>query len=189
MNVKEATETRRAYRSFEPVEITKETMDELAKAARLTCSCFNNQPWRYVFAHGEPALSKVKEGLNPGNAWAKSSSMIIAVFGKKEKDCNIKEREYYLFDIGMATFALILRATELGLVAHPIAGFDPEKVKAALEIPADYLLITVINVGRKSTAINPVMSEKQVKDETQRPPRRSLEEIYAVDKFNETLER
>jgi nitroreductase len=188
MNVKEATETRRAYRSFEPVEITKEMMDELAKAAQLTCSCFNNQPWRYVFAHGEPALSKVKEALNAGNAWAKASSMIIAVFGKKEKDCNIKEREYYLFDIGMATFALILRATELGLVAHPIAGFDPEKAKQALGIPADNMLITVVNVGKKAQAMNPLMSEKQVKDEQQRPPRRGLEQIYSVDKFDAKLD-
>jgi nitroreductase len=188
MEVKEAIDKRRAYRSFEPVEITAETMDELAKAAQLTCSCFNNQPWRYVFAHGEPALSNVKEALNAGNAWAKSSSMIIAVFGKKEKDCNIKEREYYLFDIGMATFALIMRATELGLAAHPIAGFDPEKAKQALGIPADNMLITLVNVGKKSQAINPVMSEKQIKEEKERPPRRALEQIYAVDGYNENLE-
>jgi len=189
MDVKDAIEKRRAYRSFEPVEITKEMMDELAKAAQLTCSCFNNQPWRFIFAHGEPALSKVKEGLSGGNAWAKASSMIIAVIGKKEKDCNIKEREYYQFDIGMATFALILRATELGLVAHPIAGFDPEKVKEALEIPADYLLITVINVGKKMATINPLLSAKQAEGEDVRPPRRALEEIYAVDKYNAALEK
>jgi nitroreductase len=188
MDVKDAIDTRRAFRSFEPVEITKQMMDELAKAAQMTCSCFNNQPWRFVFAHGEGALSKVKEGLSGGNAWAKASSMIIAVIGKKEKDCNIKEREYYLFDIGMATFALILRATELGLVAHPIAGFDPEKVKAALEIPADYMLITIVNVGKKMAAINPLMNEKQAKDEAQRPPRRALEEIYSVDKYSALFE-
>ena len=149
MELADLIEKRRAYRSFEPAEITEEMMDSLARAAQLTCSCFNNQPWRYVFAHGEPALSKVKEALNTGNAWAKSSSMIIAVFGKKENDCVNKEREYYLFDIGMATFALILRATEMGLVAHPIAGFDPEKVKLALGIPAECLLITIVNVGKK----------------------------------------
>jgi nitroreductase len=189
MDVKEAIETRRAFRSFEPVEITQQMMDELAKAAQLTCSCFNNQPWRFVFAHGEEALSKVKETLNTGNAWAKASSMIIAVFGKKEKDCNIKEREYYLFDIGMATYAIVLRATELGLVAHPIAGFDPEKVKEALEIPADYMLITIVNVGKKMAAVNPLLSEKQAKDEEQRPPRRALENIYAVDKYNSSLEK
>jgi nitroreductase len=187
MDVREAAEKRRAYRSFEHVEITREMMDELAKAAQLTCSCFNNQPWRYVFARGEEALTKVKEALNAGNAWAKSASMIIAVFGKKEKDCNIKEREYYLFDIGMAAFAIILRATELGLVAHPIAGYDPEKAKQALGIPADNMLITLINVGKKAQAMNPLMSEKQVKDEQQRPPRRALEQIYSVDKFDEKL--
>jgi nitroreductase len=88
----------------------------------------------------------------------------------------------------MATFALILRATELGLVAHPIAGFDPEKVKAALEIPADYMLITIVNVGKKMAAINPLLSAKQAEGEDVRPPRRSLEEIYAVDKYSALFE-
>jgi nitroreductase len=185
MDVKDAIEKRRAYRSFEPVEITDGMISELSKAAQLTCSCFNNQPWRYVFARGEPALSMVKEALSPGNAWAKASSMIIAVSGKKENDCINKEREYYLFDMGMATFALILRAQELGLVAHPIAGFDPDKAKQALSIPQEYMLITLVNVGKKMQVMNPLMSEKQVKDEGVRPPRRSLEQICAIDKFSE----
>lgn len=188
MDVKQAIEKRRAYRSFEPVEITKETMTELAKAAQLMASCFNNQPWRFVFIAGKEQLLKMREAINKGNEWTHSASMIIAVFGKKEKDCMIKEREYYLFDIGMATCALILRATELGLVAHPIAGYSPEKAKEILGIPAEYMLIALINVGKKSDKLNPVMSEWQVQQEKDRPPRRALDQIYSVDKYNAKFE-
>ena len=85
--------------------------------------------------------------------------MIIAVFSKLEKDCIIGERLYYLFDVGIATAFIILRATELGLVAHPIAGFNEEKAKIVLEIPNEMRLITLIIIGKHSKEINPVLSE------------------------------
>ena len=39
---------------------------------------------------------------------------------------------------------LILRATELGLVAHPIAGFSPRKAREILGIPDSAQVITFI---------------------------------------------
>ncbi len=189
MDVKEAIEKRRAYRSFEPVEITDEMLKELGTAAQLMCSCNNNQPWRFVFVRSKEMLFKMREAFNKGNAWAFEDSLIIAVFGKKEKDCNIQEREYYLFDIGLASAAIILRATEMGLVAHPIAGYLPEKAKEILGIPAENMLITLINVAKKSDKINPVMSEKQIAQENERPLRRKLEEIYSVDVFSAELDK
>jgi hypothetical protein len=53
------------------------------------------------------------------------SSLIIAVYSKREYDCIIDDRECYLFDTGIAVSFMILRAAELGLVAHVIAGYDP----------------------------------------------------------------
>lgn len=188
MDVREAIQKRRAYRSLEPVEITPLTIETLAGAAQLMPSCFNNQPWRFVFVSGKEQLLRMREAMNKGNEWTNAASLIIAVFAKKEKDCVIKEREYYLFDTGMAVAAMILRATELGLVAHPIAGYSPEKAKEILGIPGDYMLITLVNVGKKADSMNPVMSEWQVKQENERPVRRSIEQICAIDRFGEKLE-
>jgi nitroreductase len=112
---------RRAYRSLVPVEITEEMMGALAESAQLSPSCFNNQPWRYVFVYEKRSLDELYRALSKGNDWARKSSLIIAVFSRAEYDCQIKGRNYYLFDTGMATAFIILRATELGLVAHPIA--------------------------------------------------------------------
>jgi nitroreductase len=131
-------------------------------------------------------LAKVHEGLNKGNEWCRKSSVIIAAFAKRENDCLIKEREYYLFDLGMAVAALMLRATELGLVAHPIAGFDPLKIKQALGIPNEYMLITVINVGKKIEDLSG-LTPGQVSQEPQRPPRLSLESLYSIDAFHERM--
>ena len=126
MNVTEAVHARRAYRSLEPVEITPEIVNDLASHAQLSASCFNNQPWRYVFVYERGKLEEVFTALSRGNAWAKQSSMIIAAFSREEDDCVIRTRKYHHFDLGMGTATMILRATELGLVAHPIAGFKPK---------------------------------------------------------------
>lgn len=183
MNVEEAIKKRRAYRSLAPVEITNELIEELAMAAQLAPSCFNNQPTRFCFVYETEMLNKLKEALNPGNSWAKAASMIIAVFGKKEFDCDVKGRIYYLFDIGQATAFLQLRATEFSLVAHPIAGFDEEKVKEVLGIPKEMTVITLVNVGKKSDTISPVLSEKQAVAEKARPERKPLSEFIYKNSY------
>jgi len=95
MDVKQAIIKRRAYRSLEPVEITEELIYDLAECAQLSASCFNNQPWRYVFVYNPKVLKEMHDALSPGNEWARDASMIIAVFSKKEDDCIIRDREYY----------------------------------------------------------------------------------------------
>ena len=177
MSVKDAIQTRRAYRSLEKVEITEEIINELSLAASLSASCFNNQPWRFVFVYEKEDLERFKVVFNKGNEWCHADSLVIAVVSEKELDCDVKGRQYYLFDTGMATAQLILRATELGLVAHPIAGYDEQKVKELLSVPENMTVITLVNVGKHSDKISPVLSEKQVRDEKERPSRLPLDKI------------
>jgi nitroreductase len=184
MDVKEAIETRRAYRSLDPVEITEDLIYDLARCAQLSASCANNQPWRFVFVYDPAMLQKMREALSKGNEWVYDASMIIAVASKKEFDCIIKERQYYQFDCGMATAFLILRATELGLVAHPIAGYIPEKTREILGIPDDLEVITLVNIGKHSRDLHPVLTEKQRGTELKRPDRYPLEKFVFLNKFS-----
>lgn len=186
MTVKEALETRRAYRALGPAEITDGTLKELAGAAQLMPSCFNNQPWKFVFVRSKDALAKVHATLSKNNDWCKSGSLIVAAFAAKDYDCVIKEREYYLFDLGLATAALVLRATELGLVAHPIAGFDNHKAAEALGIPPGKTVLTLVIVGKKSADLS-ALTPQQAEGEPERPPRLPLENIYSVDSYSEKL--
>lgn len=185
MDVKEAIETRRAYRSLEDAKISKELMEDLAECARLAPSCFNNQPWRFIFVHDRNVLKSLNEALSKGNEWVHSASMVIAVFSQKDLDCLVKGREYYLFDTGMATAFIILRATELGLVAHPIAGYSEEKVKEILGIPENAEVITLIIVGAHSERMSSSLSEKQVELEKKRPERLPLEKFTYEDRYRE----
>ncbi len=183
MNVQEAIEGRRSYRSLAPVEITDEMVEELARSAGLAASCFNKQPWRYIFVRDPAVLKEMHSALKPGNEWAQNASMMIVICPKEEDDCIIRERVYYLFDTGMATQNLILRATDMGLVAHPIAGFSPTRTREVLGIPEDVMPLVVLIVGKKADEMVPELSEKQVESEKERPARKSVEEFASFDKY------
>ena len=183
MNVTDAIETRRAYRSLEPAEITDELIRDLAHHADLAPSCNNNQPWRFVFIRDPLQLAKIHEALPKNNKWIELASMVIVVFSRAGEDCIVKERIYHQFDTGMGAAFLILRATELGLVAHPVAGFDETAIKQALGIPENYQVITLVNVGKHSATIHPYLTESQAARERERPNRYPLEKFAFIDRY------
>lgn len=183
MDVKLAIQKRRAYRSLTPTEITDDIVKDLAECASLSPSCFNKQPWRYVFVYDPEMLKQIHSSIKSGNEWVHQASLIIAVFSKKDLDCIIKEREYFLFDVGMATAFIILRSTELGLVAHPIAGFSERKVKEILKIPEEMTVITLVCIGKKAEELSTALSEKQMEAEKERPTRKSTDEFVFVNGY------
>ncbi len=184
MDVRTAIRQRRAYRSLAPAAIGDELIADLAECAGLAPSCFNKQPWRFVFARGEGALSRLRSAMNPGNEWTNEASLIVAVCTRRDLDCVMKDgREYALFDTGMASANLILRATELGLVAHPIAGYDPVKVRTILEIPADLTVVTLINIGSRADAIRRGLPDWAVAAESARPERLPFERFAFIDRY------
>jgi nitroreductase len=185
MDVREAIDARRAYRSLDPVEITEEMIHDLARCAGLAASCFNKQPWRFVFVIDPAVLELLHDALSKGNEWIHHASMIAAVFTQKDLDCVVKGREYYLFDTGMAVAQMILRATELGLVAHPIAGFDERKVKEILGIPGEMTVITLVNFGKKRSEMRPELSEGQITAEKERPDRMPFNQFVSIDRYRE----
>ena len=174
---------RRAYRSLRPAAISGDLIRKLAGAASLSASCNNNQPWRFVFVTDPSVLGKLFGTMSKNNDWTRGASMIIGVASKKELDCMPGDRDYYLFDTGMASAFLILKATEMGLVAHPIAGYDEARAKEVLNLPEEMRLITLIICGEHDEVMNPLLSESQVKRENPRPERKPLDEIMSLDRF------
>ena len=78
-----------------------------------------------------------------------------------------------------------MQATELGLVAHPIAGYNPKKVHEYLSIPTDFTVINLIIVGKKDANIDH-LSEKQRKSEFERPARLPMNKIVFHNRFTES---
>ncbi len=181
MEVEEAVEARRAKRVLSERGIEPDKVDSLVRAVRLSASCFNNQPWRLVFCSGDESLGAVKAALSKGNAWATRAPLIIAVCARAPDDCQLSDhRDYFLFDCGLAIGQLVLRATSLGLVAHPIAGYDPVKVKESLGIPDDHTVITLVICGYPGTD-DSLLSDKQREVEVHRPERKPAGENIFSD--------
>ncbi|MBN1109639.1 MAG: nitroreductase family protein [Methanomassiliicoccales archaeon] len=184
MDVKEAIRRRRATRAFEAKDVEGGSIDELIESMRLSPSCNNNQPWRVIVTRG-PALEKVKTHLSKGNSWARRASLILVVCARLDDDCKLADRrDYYLFSTGIAVGEMLLRATEMGVIAHPIAGYNAVAIKHELEIPDDHVLITLVICGHPGTDVS-LLSEKQLLAERERPPRRPVGENFYRDRWGE----
>jgi nitroreductase len=107
----------------------------------------------------------------------------VAVFSKEGDDCMVKGRNYHQFDTGMAVGFLLLRATELGLVAHPFAGYREKAVKGILDIPEEYQLIALVAVGKKAEVLHDLLNEDQKVNESKRTERKTFEEFAHIDRY------
>jgi len=73
----------------------------------------------------------------------------VAAYSRAEYDCQLPDgRKYYRFDLGMAVMNLMLAATEHGLAARPMAGFDPVEIRKAFGLADADDLMVVVAVGR-----------------------------------------
>ncbi|MFF1609615.1 nitroreductase family protein [Amycolatopsis sp. NPDC058278] len=135
----------RAY--DESAEVTPEQVTALLEAARWAPSFGNTQPARYlVGVRGTPAFDAILATLNSGNqAWAhRASLLLIGVMVTTNEKGDVPYAEYGL---GLASENLVLQAVELGLIAHQMAGFSPDDVRAAFALPEAAVPKVAIAVG------------------------------------------
>ncbi len=175
-------ERRRARRALSAQPVDRAEVATLLAAAHLAPSCNNTQPWRFVVVDEPELLARVKESLPGGNYWAKPAPVILVVASRRDLDCTLSDaRDYFLFGCGMAVGNLMTQATSMGLIAHPIGGYKPEIVKAALGVPADYVVITLVVIARPGDVAQ--LSEKHRAIELGPRDRRPLDSVAAWNTF------
>ncbi len=141
---------RKATRAFSSEPIPMEMINDLMWAAQLSASCFNNQPWRFLFLTDPVALEKGRKALSSGNSWARKAPLLIFGFSKPDLDCHISDgSNYYLFDLGMAVQNILLQATEFDLIARPMAGFKHRTITEEFHIPSEYEIVVSIAIGKE----------------------------------------
>jgi nitroreductase len=181
---------RRAYRALSDAPLPEGALERIARAGSLAPSCYNNQPWRVVLSSGE-SLDALKASLAEGNAWATRAPAIIALATRESDDCRLDEgRDYALFDAGLCAMAMMAQACAEGVVAHPIAGYNPKKAKAALGIPADYVLIALIVVARRGNPDSPdgaLLKDWQIERDKGDRQRKSLGETAFKERWGQSL--
>jgi len=125
-------------------------LNTLFEAARWAPSCFNEQPWRFLYAHRGSEHWQLFFNLlvEANQIWAKNAGALITVTSKRTFSHNSKPNSTHSLDAGAAWENLALQATAMGLVAHGMAGINYDKVRVDLNIPEDYSVEMMIAVGQ-----------------------------------------
>jgi nitroreductase len=121
----------------------------LFEAARWAPSCGNFQPWRFLYARRDtdfwPAFFDL---LKPSNqAWASRAGALVLVISRTNYDGDARACVTHSFDSGAAWQNLALQAWLHKLVAHGIGGFDYERARRVLRIPAAYAVEAMVVLG------------------------------------------
>ncbi|HWN99262.1 MAG TPA: nitroreductase family protein [Blastocatellia bacterium] len=137
----------RAFQEDRAVE--REQIFTILEAARWAPSCFNDQPRFFlVFDGSNPeALDRARECLAEGNAWALKAPVLMLSVARDTFEQNNKANRWAQHDTGLATENLLLEAVELGLAAHPMAGYDAERARSEFGIPDGFTPIAMIAIG------------------------------------------
>lgn len=133
---------------FSDQAVEQEKIDTLFEAARWAPSCYNEQPWRFVYAaKDDEHREKLESLLAEGNAWAKQAGILLITFTRKTFTRNDKENRHAMYDAGCATGYLFLQLSSLGLIGHSMAGFDWQKANDLLGVPEEYLAASMTAIG------------------------------------------
>ncbi len=141
-------------RAFLSEAISQENIDTIFEAARWSPSCFNAQPWRFVYATGGDAKEALLSALAEGNlSWAKEAPVIAYAFSYNVFDHNGKPNRWAEFDTGAAWMALSLQANKLGYHTHAMGGFDADKAFEVCNVdPETHTALCGIVIGKIADA-------------------------------------
>jgi len=141
-------------RGFSGEPLTEREVHTLFEAARWAPSCYNEQPWRFVYATEPQARARLTACLVAKNrAWAGGAPLLMFLLARRHFQKTGAENRHAPYDAGAAWMALALQARKLGLYAHAMAGFNPDKAYETLGVSReDTLVMTAIAVGRRGDA-------------------------------------
>ncbi len=169
-------------RSFAEREVSSDVLKQVFEAARWAASSSNEQPWRFIVGRqGDATWEKINASLAPGNKkWARKAPVLILGTALTRFYKNGAENRYALYDLGGAVSYLTLQAAALGLTTHQMAGFDRESMRAAFEVPPDYVLGAAIALGYQGEPAALVDEELIAKETTPRSRKPLREFVFSA---------
>ena len=140
---------RRSPRGFSGEPISTAQVHAVLEAARWAPSCFNEQPWRYVYGlRGTAGFNQIWDGLLPGNqVWANSAAALVVSLYRKNFQRNGQANPWAMHDVGMANAQLVLQATHRDIYTHMMAGFARDKLRKILALDEQVEIMAVLALG------------------------------------------
>jgi nitroreductase len=152
----EVISTRQSDRSYSDRVVEKEKIDRITEAGRLAPSACNAQPWKFIIVDERAILGKLAEAASAKllgmNSFVSQAPVQIVVVREKANmssriGASIKNKDYSLIDIGIASENICLQARAEGLGSCMIGWFDEKMVKKILRIPASKRVELLITIG------------------------------------------
>jgi nitroreductase len=144
----------RAFDRGRPV--SREQLTALLEAARWAPSCYGDEPWRFIVwdrFRDETAWQKAFECLGEWNRkWARTAPVLLLSAADSVFTKNGKPNRWGQHDTGAAGENLQLQAAALGLMAHPMGGFDADKARREFGVPERFTPMAMIAVGHPAPA-------------------------------------
>ena len=150
MEINELIGKRRSTVIFSGKPMEEDILKTVFEAARWAPSSNNQQPWRFIIGRkqDETVFAKMCSLLHPFNqVWACSASVLMLSVAETISSYNNRENKHARHDVGLAEGNLMIQAVSMGLVVHPMGGFDAEKAKDVLHIPEGFEPVIMIALG------------------------------------------
>ena len=142
MQTWEAIESRRNVRSFTDRPIPAADLDRILEAGRRSPSSQNWQPWDFILVTDREQLRELSRVFTGASHVAGSAATIVVV-------APVADNEYHRaqFDLGQATMAMTLAATDLGIGSCHAGVADMRLARDLLGLPGDRDWALLVSLG------------------------------------------
>jgi nitroreductase len=141
---------RRSIRKYQKTPVEREKIESLIKAALLSPSSRNLQPWQFIVVDDKTRLNRLAQSKEHGSSFLEQAALGIVVLGDPEK-CDV-----WVEDCSIASLIIHLTAVELGLGScwiqirerfHHSGLSAGDYVRTILDIPERYKVEAIIALG------------------------------------------
>lgn len=144
MDAWDAIRARRNVRSYTTTPIPEADIDRVLEAGWRSPSARNNQHWDFVIVTDHEVLQELST-VWMGAGHIAGAQAAIALVIPEPPDERSKLMDQY--DLGQATMAMAIAATELGIGTGHSAIGDQDKARAILGVPGDHLVAYLLGLG------------------------------------------
>ncbi|MEN4475056.1 nitroreductase family protein [Mycolicibacterium cosmeticum] len=144
METWDAIRARRNVRAYRPEPVPQRDLERIAEAAWRAPSARNQQHWDFVIVTDRQQLTELAT-VWQGAGHIASAAAAIALIVPEPPDERTKLIDQY--DLGQATLAMTLAATDLGIGTGHSAVGDQDKARSILGVPEHHLVSYLLGIG------------------------------------------
>ncbi|MEB3967635.1 nitroreductase family protein [Mycobacterium ulcerans] len=135
---------RRNVRQYLPEPVSEDDLNRIAEAGWRAPSAKNRQPWDFVLVTERSALQELSTvWMGAGHIAAAAAAIALVIPVPPDERRKVIDQ----YDVGQATMAMMIAATDLGIgTGHSSVG-DQDKARAILGVPDDHLVAYLLGVG------------------------------------------